>query len=1040
MRVEQQNVSVVDLIQQSVNAGETGAAVSGGQKIAAEGSRESGAVSVNMKDVTYLKPGSEEKKTAAEEMEDSSAMDATDRKNQMVVLSNTTSEEDYAKMQEDGFSLDTATANTIVTETDKIKAVLAKAGVDISFFGDDLDVAQMEEIVGSPELAVQLVSALKQADLPLTEDNLKESAEAAKMAGMLKEPGDGAIKYLLDNGYEPTIENLYVAEFSGSGSYKAEIQIDTSSFRSQIEAVILQSGLAVNEQTMADSQWLLENDIPLTAENLTKLEALKSLELPAAEEQLAQAIAQSVAEGNRPKDAVLVPGYRLTDQAEHALEVVTEATDEDLQYLIDQDMDLTIQNLETAKAYRMSGKSEESTRSTEESSYTKKGLELLTAKRQLEETRLVMSLQANYSLLKKGMSIDTEPLAELVEELKREENSYYVNLLNSQNVEPTEENVALFKETMEKVADIQYVPAYVLGSREIDVPTVNAVHKSGMELKDTFERANERYETLMTSPRADMGDSIQKAFRNVDDILEDLQLETTEANRRAVRILGYNGLDITEESITQMKAADEEVQRVFRNMTPSVVTNMIKEGINPLDMDFESLNKAAEQIQQASGEDTEKFSEYLWKLEQNQQISEEERKTYIGIYRLIHQVESSDGAAIGALVHQGAELTMKNLLTAVRSERRSGKVDYSVDDSTGGMEYTGYRGTSITDQIEAAYQQNCIKDAADILTPEKMRNVMEQASDWGDMTPEQFKEVLEQASGEETEAESSYLKEQLAMLEESANASTDIYEVLQRYDIPSTVNNILAMQSMMKDRNKMFRQIFGSGVKDADEKVDVSDLEQIKEELIKQFGEAVSEPAEMAEAQEKLGELAENVMKGMIEDENVTSLDIREMRLLSAKLSIGEAFAKKEQYSVPVMVNNGMVNVSLKIVRGVDKKGIVDIMMESEIRGKIAATFQAKEDGISGFIASEKVETRDLLAGEAEHLKEMLGADEAGNMDIHYAHISDLDLNHFSMGMFGEKAESVAGENSSQKDYQVQTTRLYHIAESFIRQIQTALS
>ena len=29
-----------------------------------------------------------------------------------------------------------------------------------------------------------------------------------------------------------------------------------------------------------------------------------------------------------------------------------------------------------------------------------------------------------------------------------------------------------------------------------------------------------------------------------------------------------------------MKAADEEVQRVFKNMTPAVVTQMIKRGIN----------------------------------------------------------------------------------------------------------------------------------------------------------------------------------------------------------------------------------------------------------------------------------------------------------------------------------------------------------------------------------------------------------------------------------------------------------------------------
>lgn len=57
--------------------------------------------------------------------------------------------------------------------------------------------------------------------------------------------------------------------------------------------------------------------------------------------------------------------------------------------------------------------------------YTERGLSLLTARRQLEETRLLMTVQANYSLLRQGISIDTEPLEKLVEDLKNQENSYY---------------------------------------------------------------------------------------------------------------------------------------------------------------------------------------------------------------------------------------------------------------------------------------------------------------------------------------------------------------------------------------------------------------------------------------------------------------------------------------------------------------------------------------------------------------------------------------------------------------------------------------
>ena len=144
-----------------------------------------------------------------------------------------------------------------------------------------------------------------------------------------------------------------------------------------------------------------------------------------------------------------------------------------------------------------------------------------------------------------------------------------------------------------------------------------------------------------------------------------------------MRILGYNQIEITQESVAEMKAADEQVQRVFRNLTPATVTEMIRRGIDPLDMDFSTLNATAEQIKKETGANDERgFGEFLWKLERTEGISQEERASYIGTYRLIHQVEQSDGAAVGALVNQGADITMRNLMMAVRSERRSGKMDY----------------------------------------------------------------------------------------------------------------------------------------------------------------------------------------------------------------------------------------------------------------------------------------------------------------------------------------------------------------------------
>lgn len=1115
MRVEQQNTSIVDELKQSIGPKEKSESVFSGvgfAEKAVEKSKVSGnAKSVNMKDATYMKPEAEEKKTAAEEFEQSASMSAGQRKNQMAVLAGTTSPEDYARMQEDGFSLDETTSNTIVTETDKIKAQLAKAGVDISFFGDDLDLAQLEAITGSAELAAQLVQAFEKADIPCTQDNVRDAMEALSLAASLGKPNEGAVKYMLDNGLSPTVGNLYVAEFSGSMNYQADGQqpIDMDAFMDQVDKIIRQTGLAVNEDSRAASAWLLQNEIPLNEENLKFYDALQNLEFPIDTEKLLEGIATAVSEGGRPKDAQLIDGYSLWEQAKNAYEVVAQATEEDLAYVAEHGMELNVRSLEYAMAYRAQNveaaesvadtaniahtaagseagaadtvqmaagtaadaqaagaqvadaqaagmqasadtdsTAQAKNQTSSEDPYTQKGLTLLTARRQLEEARLAMTMQANYALLKKGIQIDTEPLARLVEELKQAENEYYEHLLKVQGIDASEENVKLFKETTETVGDLKSVPAYVLGMPEAG-ESVEVVHRAGKALRDAFERANERYETLMTAPRADLGDSIQKAFRNVDDILADLGLDTSDANRRAVRILGYNQLAITPESVAEIKAADEEVQRAFRNLTPATVTEMIRRGINPLDMNFESLNDMAEQIAgETGGQDDKGFGEFLWKLERSEGISPEERSSYIGTYRLIHQVEQSDGAAVGALVHQGVEITMRNLMTAVRSEHRSGKMDYAVDESFGGAKSSGYQGTSITDQIEASYQNNCVKDIMDTLTPERLRTVMEQGPEWENMTPEQLKQALTEADTNDAALDLAYAKEQLAELSQSAKVTQDIYNVLQKYDIPNTMSNIMAMEAMVKNRNGMFRQIFGEGPGEAD-KTDTEEpqetnagaadgLSRAKEAVLEQFGKAIAAPEEIAEAQEQLARVAENVMKGMISGDEVTSLDVREMRLLSAQLSIGSLLAKDEQYAVPVQTESGVVNVSLKIVRGTDQKGVVDVMMETELRGRIAATFQAKEQGIKGFVATDNEETRDLLAERQTLLRDAIGEEEA--VELRYAYISDLDLNHFSMGTFGvDAAEESAAPEKGTEEYQVQTARLYHMAESFIQQLRDML-
>ncbi len=956
-------------------------------------------------------------KSAIEELQqkmENESMSAGERKNQMAVLSNTLSPEDYRKLQEEGFSIHETDGKTIVTVTDKIKAQLAKAGVDVSAMGDSLTREQLEAIGGSVAAANQLEREFAQADLPDSQENMAEGLEALNQAKELTKPSDGAIKYMLDNGLAPSIANLFLAEFSGSAGYTPpeDGEIDFDSLTERIGQVITQAGEKVNDQTIEDSKWMIKSQIPFTAENFSYVEKLRGLELPMEESQVISAVALAVSEGGRPEDAMLLPEYTLKAQAEHAMEVVMEASDEDLAYLTANNMEITIESLEQTAELRKQGKLNQTNSSpvlaeakgaAEGEEISHEALMFLKAKRVLEETRLAMTTEANRALLKQGISIDTKPLEELVESLKQQENNYYEALLGEKTgVNHTESMTQLFAETAQKVSDLKQMPAYLLGIQGRDLDTVNGLHEAGTVLKDTLDKANESYETLMTAPRADLGDSIKKAFANVDDILKDLGLEANDANERAVRILAYNSLEINEGSILAMKAADERVQRTFANLTPATVREMIHQGINPLDTDLDTLNKQAEAIRLESPEaDNERFSEYLWKLEHNNEISPEERESYIGIYRLMNQVEKTDGAAIGALIAQGGELTMRNLLTAVRSSKKSG-MDYTVDDEFSGVD--GTVGKSITDQIETAYQSDCMRDVLETLTPVKMQ----------------------ETEAEEAKADQEYYKAQAQEVRQAAVTEEQVYSLLSKLDLPNTVDNVLAANRLMNKRNQVFNQLFNKDEVFSGEEVD---FQGIKEEILERFANAMKTPKEMAAAQEVLAETAENVMKTMIADkEHITSMDIRELKLMNAQLSIAGKMAEEENYTIPVLVGNEVTNMSLKIVRGTKKKGIVEIMFETEKAGRIAANIRAEEKGISGFVAADRKETRDRIEAHAESITGRWPVE--GENILKAAYVDELDFNRFSHSAMGEVPEK------DSESYEIQTARLYEIAKSFMESIK----
>lgn len=968
----------------------------------------------NVHPVTYKKP-EQEHSDAFEDIRNSAATkDAVQMKNEMVVGANSATPETMHEMEKDGFSLPDTDIHTVVTETDKIQMQLAKAGKDTGYFSGELRAEQIEAMTGSAALAVQYESALNQAKEidPLSE---------------------GSVKYMLENELEPTISNMYLAQLNGDYVHveQPDETLDQPQITEQMEKVIAAAGMEVSEQNMLACKWMAANDIPVTADHLSYMRALQDLQFPLQQEELIVSMQTAVAEGKTAADAYLIDSESLIARAGDAAEVIDQTTDRELAYVLAQGQGLTIENLREAHNLIESGlvTEDEFAVSIDEIHFSEKGLTLLEARRVLEETRLVMTTEANYGLLKRGMEIEIKPLVQLVEDLKEQEQDYYRQLLEADGSEATPEQVTLFQETVEKADQLRMMPSYALGGTLFD-GTIQGLHAEGTRLQAKMEAAGEAYETLMTAPRADMGDSMQKAFRNVDAILQEIGMEVTDSNARAVRILAYNQLEISEQSVLEMKLADRQVQEAFDSLKPAVVREMIREGINPLQMQVRELNEQANHIREQIGgaDDLTKYSEYLWKLEQNHEISEQERDSYIGIYRLIHQVEAGDGAAIGALLQQGAPLTMGNLLSAVRSGKKSG-MDYKVDDQFGGVEGS-VKGASITDQINAAYQTQCVNAVQEMAQePEQFAHLLSEEN-WKDQTPEQLMEQLQQIPADAA-AEESYQRELFRDFSDAAAVQTEVYEMLEAYDVPVTVNNVLAMEQMMANPNGALRRLFGlpDRIEKEDQKAQLmAEISQIKDDILHKLGENIQAPQELAEAQKTLAEVAEHCGQTVMY-EGMTRLDVRQLQMMTAQLHLGVDMAREERYQIPVLTSEGAVGVNLKIVRSSEKKGSVRVTMESEVYGKVAAELRVEETGVRGYLASDSRDGADRLQQELPLMEQLFAEqnEKTAQNEIHVIFSPHLDLIRFEQA--GGSSEPVQDEAL----YEIQTKELYGIAEKMIQ-------
>lgn len=893
-------------------------------------------------------------RTAGDVMREASAIDADVLCDYMTVMSNSVSEEDFARLQKEGCSPMNTDVKEVVTIVDKIKAELAKAGVEVIGYTDTLDMDTLTEIAGSESYARAIEKAFREADVPLTEQNVTNAVTAMQKAKELSAPSEGAEKYMVDNQSEPTIDDLYLAEFSGAdrnyrhskGYYREETSgyyakradtADMESLRMQVERILEREGIEVTKENLKNAEFLIQNGIPLTGRNMELLTQIRNTELPVEEGKVWKAVAAALAEGKTAGKANL---YDSTSVYEKAA-----AADDSVDALL----------LEAKESGN------------------------LTRYRQLQEIRLMMTVEANVKLLKSGFSIDTGNLEALVEALKNLEQQQAQQLFGTSENPISDYN--LYKETVAKTEKIPYLPVDIVGmaAGRLAEVGVDFLYNEGLALQKTYREAERSYEALMTAPRRDMGDNIQTAFRNVDDILESLGLEPTEDNRRAVRILGYNSTEITDENIQKVKTADRAIQRVMEKFTPSKVLGMIRDKMNPLETSLSEIESYLDNSESYE-EEAEKYSRYLYHLEQSGNITPREKESYIGIYRMLRQIEKTDGAVVGQLLESGAQITFANLLGAVRSSRLKG-MDVSVGDTFGGLEALNARGISITEQIAAGYT----KGLTDELT-----------------------------KGTES---SGYDRERLQEMRMLGEVERSTVHTLEQLELPVTADYLLAASSMGEERGNGIRKLW-------QKRFAAGELPEAMEH-INQWEEGMTDSESARETYCSYMEQLQSMAEELTFTSADTAIDVREMQLIHKQLHIAGAAAANEEYDIPVLVEDEMTTIHLTLRHDANESGRVSVTMENEKYGKISASFILQEQKVSGFMTAETQKTQEVLQ-------------QTARLFAKQAQESGLDVEELPV-LIGSRTGETSEISGQPGDKKESTSDLYQVARTFIRSLKSAL-
>ena len=546
----------------------------------------------------------------------------------------------------------------------------------------------------------EIVKGLQKAKLPLTPANIEGIEKALSMYMSISDFDDGAIIQAIKKG-KMTLDNLYLAKHeAGSASAPRTISDTTwKMLQDQVEKLFTDEDIQNTDKNMKHARMLMSNGLPITSESLNNVANLQGIRNTVDLQKLISKAADNIRAGV-PTTSVTIDqilytlgNKNLTGTYKDLTVALPGMNSTHVDTLMEKAAPVTLHNLKAVSGgtnpiiYLPAG----SVPSIQEGFYqpvgdlggtaglqslglggslenlygntseTAKAQQAILNKRHLAEIQLKFTSEAAYRLASKNINIDTMPMAKALEQIRGVELEFYAKTLGSVaglgHIHKAEEMQKLYDAIATTKTPLPQVFSGVM-TKETAF-TVDGIATTQMMAKRLMG-----YDQFATVPKAKYGDVFNKVYDQLSPLLKEIGMEATEENVRAASILARAKMDVTHENIMQIKVMDQKIEMVQDKLHPQIAADMIKEGLNPLQMHLDEMLEYIEKYDDKYGNGLkEKLANHVLSMDVKN-LSKDQRSAMLAVYRILNDVQKHSGLSLGVGAKAGYQPTLGHLLHA----------------------------------------------------------------------------------------------------------------------------------------------------------------------------------------------------------------------------------------------------------------------------------------------------------------------------------------------------------------------------------------